>query len=33
MVISAEDDTYTTDIYRSLKEVDHIVSVEVESRE
>lgn len=32
MMITASDDTYTTDIYSSLKEVDHVVSVEVESR-
>lgn len=32
MMITASDDTYTTDIYSSLKHVDHVVSVEVESR-
>lgn len=32
MLISASEDTYTTDIYSSLKEVNHVVSVEVESR-
>ena len=32
MMISAPDDTYTTDVYAALKEVDHVVSVEVESR-
>ncbi|MFJ9498069.1 MgtC/SapB family protein [Brevibacillus centrosporus] len=31
MIISSED-TYTTDIYSSLKTVDHVISVEVESR-
>jgi putative Mg2+ transporter-C (MgtC) family protein len=33
MMISAPDDTYTTDIYSSLKHVEHVVSVEVESRD
>lgn len=32
MMITAPEDTYTTDIYSSLKHVDHIASVEVESR-
>lgn len=32
MMISAPDDTYTTDVYTTLKGVDHVVSVEVESR-
>ncbi|EST52032.1 methyltransferase [Brevibacillus panacihumi W25] len=32
MLITAPEDTYTTDIYSSLKHVDHIASVEVESR-
>ncbi|MFD2368797.1 MgtC/SapB family protein [Brevibacillus sp. GCM10020057] len=32
MMIIASEDTYTTDIYSSLKTVDHVVSVEVESR-
>lgn len=32
MMITASDDTYTTDIYSSLKHVDYVVSVEVESR-
>lgn len=31
MIISSED-TYTTEIYSSLKTVDHVISVEVESR-
>ncbi|HZG80684.1 MAG TPA: MgtC/SapB family protein [Brevibacillus sp.] len=32
MMITAPEDTYTTDIYSSLKHVSHIASVEVESR-
>lgn len=32
MMITAPEDTYTTDIYSSLKHVNHIASVEVESR-
>ncbi|MBJ8027120.1 MgtC/SapB family protein [Bacillus cereus group sp. N21] len=32
MVILAPEDLYTTELYSSLKEIDHIVSVEVESR-
>ncbi|EEL51013.1 MULTISPECIES: MgtC/SapB family protein [Bacillus cereus group] len=32
MVISAPEDLYTTELYSSLKEIDHIVSVAVESR-
>jgi len=32
MMITAPEDVYTTDIYSSLKHVDHIASVEVESR-
>ena len=32
MMITASEDTYTTEIYSLLKEVDHVVSVEVESR-
>lgn len=32
MMIIASEDTYTTDIYSSLKTVDHVNSVEVESR-
>lgn len=32
MMIIAPEDTYTTDIYSSLKMVDHVESVEVESR-
>lgn len=32
MMISAPEDTYTTDIYSSLKEVNHVIWVEVESR-
>ncbi|MEN1937353.1 MgtC/SapB family protein [Paenibacillus sp. 102] len=32
MVILAPEELYTTELYSSLKEIDHIVSVEVESR-
>lgn len=32
MVILAPEDLYTTELYSSLKEIDHVVSVEVESR-
>ncbi|MDF2684249.1 MAG: MgtC/SapB family protein [Brevibacillus sp.] len=32
MMIIASEDTYTTDIYSSLKTVEHVNSVEVESR-
>jgi len=32
MIISAPDDTYTTDVYKALKNVDNVRSVEVESR-
>ncbi|WNC14721.1 MgtC/SapB family protein [Brevibacillus brevis] len=32
MMIIASEDTYTTDIYTSVKSVDHVISVEVESR-
>ena len=32
MVILAPEDLYTTELYSSLKEIDHIISVEVESR-
>lgn len=32
MVILAPEELYTTELYNSLKEIEHIVSVEVESR-
>ncbi|KMZ43716.1 MULTISPECIES: MgtC/SapB family protein [Bacillales] len=32
MMITASENTYTTDIYSLLKAVDHVISVEVESR-
>ena len=32
MVILAPEDLYTTELYSSLKEIDRVVSVEVESR-
>ncbi|QRG67568.1 MgtC/SapB family protein [Brevibacillus choshinensis] len=32
MMIIASEDTYTTDIYSSLKSVEHVVTVEVESQ-
>lgn len=32
MLISAPEDTYTTDVYSQLKQISHVVSVEVESR-
>ncbi|MGN7469115.1 MgtC/SapB family protein [Brevibacillus sp. SAFN-007a] len=32
MLITAAESTYTTDIYSLLKAVDHVISVEVESR-